>query len=66
MLIPLVNHKPSIFFVPQVLKKLTSLHQVDKSLDNSNMLLMFNSNTYSDSRLVNKHILIPSYVIQVI
>ena len=37
-----------------------------KILDNSNMLLVFNNNTYNDSRTVIKHILILSDVIQVI
>ena len=60
--------QPNNFFCPPDPKKINKapLPQVDKSLDNSNMLLMFNSNTYNDSRTVNKHILIPSYVIQVI
>ena len=61
---PSKPHNPSISSVPQVLKKLTS--PLPPSLDNSNMLLTFNSNTYNDSRTVSKHILIPSYVIQVI
>ena len=39
---------------------------VDKSPGNSNMLHIFNNNTYTDFRTANKHVLIPSYVIQVI
>ena len=59
--------QPINFFCPPGSKKINKpLLQADKSLDNSNMLLMFNSNTYNDSRTVNKHILIPSYVIKVI
>ena len=58
--------QPINFFCPPRPKKINQPPQVDKSLDNSNMLLMFNSNTYNDSRTVNKDILIPSYVIQVI
>ena len=58
--------QPINFFCPPGSKKINKSLQVDKSLDNSNMLLMFNSNTYNDSRTVNKHILIPSYVIKVI
>ena len=37
-----------------------------KSPDNSNVLHMFNNNTYTDFRTAYKHVLIPSYVIQVI
>ena len=37
-----------------------------KSPDNSNILHMFNNNTYTDFRTAYKHILIPNYVIQVI
>ena len=37
-----------------------------KSPDNSNMLHMFNNNTYTDFRTASKHVLIPSYVIGVI
>ena len=58
--------QPINFFCPTGPKKFNKSPQVYKSLDNSNMQLVFNSNTYNDSRTVNKHILIPSYVIQVI
>ena len=37
-----------------------------KSPDISNMLHMFNNNTYTDFRTAYKQVLIPSYVIQVI
>ena len=37
-----------------------------RSLDNSNILHMLNNNTYTDFRIANKHILIPSYVIPLI
>ena len=50
----------------QTLKNLTSPPRQTKSPDNSNILHMFNINTYTDSRTVYKQVLIPSYVIQVI
>ena len=62
----LADHNPAIFSVLQALKNLTSPPRQTKSPDNSNTLQMFNNNTYSDFRAVYKHILIPSYVIQVI
>ena len=43
-----------------------SPHRETKRLDNSNILRMFNNNTYTDFRAAYKHILIRSYVIQVI
>ena len=64
VLIPLAKHKPAIFFVPQALKNVISLPpRQTKSPDNSNVLHMFNKNTYTDFRTAYKHVLIPSYII---
>ena len=35
--------------------------QTDKNPDNSNLLHMFNNNTYTDFGTAFKHVLIPSY-----
>ena len=40
--------------------------EADKSLDNSNVLHVFNNNAYADFRTAYKHVLTPTYVIQVI
>ena len=48
------------------MKNLTSPPRQTKSPDNSNILHMFNNNTYTDFRTEYKHILIPSYITQVI
>ena len=45
------------------MKNLISPPRETKSLDNSNMLHMFNNNTYTDFRTAYKHVLIPSYII---
>ena len=59
--------QPSIFFsVPKGTEKLNTLPQADKEPGNSNVFLMFNNNTSIDFRTVAKHVLIPSYFIQVI
>ena len=47
----------SIFFFPSRQAKIP---------DNCNVLYMFNNNTYTDFRTAYKHVLIPSYVIQMI
>ena len=54
------------FSVPQALKHLESPPRHTKSTDNSSVLHMFHNNTYTDFRTAYKHVLIPSYVIQVI
>ena len=67
VLIPLANLNPAIFSVsPEVLKNLVSCPRQTKSLDNSNLLLTFNNNTYIDFRKACKHVLIPTYFIPVI
>ena len=63
VLIPPSKPQPSNFFVPQALKNLISPPRETKSLDNSNMLHMFNNNTYTDFRTAYKHVLIPSYIV---
>ena len=54
------------FWSPQALKNLTSPIMQTKSPDNSNMLHMFNNNTYTDSRTAWTDVLFPSYVFGVI
>ena len=66
VLIPLANHNPAIFLSPKVLKNLKSCPRQTKSCDNSNVLLMLNNNTYIDPRTASRHVLIPSYFIQMI
>ena len=63
VLIPLANHNLAIFSVPQGTEELNKLPQAD---NNSNVLLMFDNNSYIDFRTACKHVLIPSYFIQVI
>ena len=63
---PLANHNPAIFSVShQTLKNLASPPGRQKTL-NSNLLHMFNNNTYVSFKTSYKHVLIPSYVIGVI
>ena len=52
--------------LPQKLKNLISRPRQTKTPDNSNVLHMFNNNTYTDFRTAYKYILIPSYFIQVV
>ena len=66
VLTPLANHNPTIFLSTQALKSFKSSPRLTKSLDNSNILHIFNNNTYTDFRTGYKYILIPSYIIQVI
>ena len=54
------------FLSSQAMKNLASLPGQTKSLDNFNVLYMFNNNTFTDFRTAYKDVLIPSYVIQVI
>ena len=54
---PLANNNPAIFESPLALKYLAN------PPDNSNVLHMFNNNTYTDFRTDHKHFLIPSYII---
>ena len=63
---PLANHNPAFFYVPPGTEKLINPPQGDKSSDNSHMLQMFDNNAYADFRTANKHVLIPSYAIQMI
>ena len=62
-MIHLANHNQEIFSVPQALKNLKSLPRQTKSPNNSNVLHMFNNNTYTDFRIAYRHVLIPSYII---
>ena len=48
------------------MKNLISPPRQTKSPDNSYVLHTFNNNTYTDFRTAYKHVLIPSYIIQVI
>ena len=66
VLITLQTLTQQFFLSPEELKNLISCPRQTKSRDNSNLLLMFNNNTYIDFRTACKHILIPSYFIQVI
>ena len=54
------------FLSSQEPKNLIGSPRQTKSSNNSNVLHMFNSNTYTDFRTACKHILIPSNIIQVI
>ena len=63
VLTPLANHNPAIFSVPGGTEKVRQT----KNPHNSNVLPMFNNNTYIDFRTAyHKRVLIPSYFIQVI
>ena len=62
-MIHLANHNQEIFSVPQALKNLKSLPRQTESPNNSNVLHMFNNNTYTDFRTAYRHVLIPSYII---
>ena len=55
-----------MFPTPQALENLTSSPRQTKSPDNSNMLHMFNVNTYIDLRTAYKHVTMPGEVIQMI
>ena len=60
---PLANHNPVTYSVPPDTEK--SLWQT-KSPNNSIMVHMFNSNTYTDFRTTYKHVIILSYFVRVI
>ena len=62
----IANPKIVYFFWPPGTEKLNMSPRQIKSPDNSNLLHMFNSYTYTDFRRAYKHILIPSYLIRVI
>ena len=66
VLIPPSKPNPGILSVPPGTEKLNKSPKKKKSPDNSNVLDMFNNNTHTDFRTASKHVLIPSYVIQVI
>ena len=62
-----VKSQSNIFFLStQALNNLKSPPSQTKDHDNSNILHMFNNNSYTDFTTLYKHILIPGYVIQVI
>ena len=61
----LANQTPAISSVPQALKNLISPPRQTGIPDNSNVLYMFNNNTYTDFRTAYKHVLIPNYFSQV-
>ena len=63
---PLANHNPAIFPVLPHTEKRNKSPRQTKSSDNASILHMFNNDTYTDFIIAYKHILIPSYVIQVI
>ena len=63
---PFCKPLPSNYFCPEVLKNLISCPRQTKDPDDSNVLLMFNNNTYIDFRTAYKHVLIPSYYNEVI
>ena len=58
-MIPLPNHNPAIFSVPSGTENLNKFPR-QKNYDNSNMLDMFNSDTYTDFITTYKHVLVPS------
>ena len=53
-------------FSVEGIEKLNKAPRQTKSPDNSNILHMFNNNTFTDFITTYNHILIPSYIIQVI
>ena len=57
--------KPQTTILPGT-EKLNKPPRQTKSPNNSNVLHMFINNTYTDFRTAYEHVLIPSYVIQVI
>ena len=63
---PKKKPQPGNFSVPPCTEILSESPRQTKTPDNSNMLHMFNNNTYTDFRTAHKHVLIPSYVIRVI
>ena len=63
VLIPLANHNPAFFFCPPGTEKLNKYPRYTNSPDDSNVSHMLDNNTL---RTAYKHVLIPSYVIQVI
>ena len=64
---PISNHNPANFSVPPGTEKLNNPPpKQTKSPDNSNMLHMFNRNTYTDFRATFKHVLVCSYVTRMI
>ena len=56
----------SILLSAKPLKNLKSSPRQAENPDNSSMLYIFNNNTFTDFRAAYKHVLIPSYVIQLI
>ena len=66
LILPLLNLNPAISSVSPGTEKLFKSHGETKSPTNSNMLHIFNDNTYTASEEPKKHVLIPSYIIQVI
>ena len=58
VLTPPVNHNPTISSVPPGTENRNKYRRQTKSLDNSNKLNMFNSNTYTSFKTAYKHMLI--------
>ena len=58
----LANHNPAISSVLAGTGKVIKSTEADKSPDNSNVLHVFNNNTYTNFRNAHKHILIPSCI----
>ena len=65
-MIPPSKPKLTNILCPAGLKNLISRPRQTKIPDKCNVLHMFNNNNYTDFRTTYKHVLIPSYVIQVI
>ena len=61
----LANHNPAISSSPppETLENFLSPSRQTKSPDSSNVLHVFNNNTYTNFKNAYKHILIPSYII---
>ena len=63
---PPVNQNSAIFLSSKALKSLKSPPRQAENPDTSSMLYIFSNNTFTDFRAAYKHVLIPSYVIQLI
>ena len=60
------NHIPTFFSSSQVLKNLISPPKQRKSPNNPNLLQIFDNNIYTDFGTAYKHVLNPTYIIQMI
>ena len=63
---PPVNQNSAIFLSSKALKSLKSPPRQAENPDTSSMLYIFSNDTFTDFRAAYKHVLIPSYVIQLI